>query len=260
MRGHVGAEMGPTWAMQKHRALAMAGCGVQRAPGDSMHGLGRLLPPGLGRRQRVDQASGMPSPFTQQMPMDEDLHFVAEMMVVFDPRAHVWRERQRGSLRRIMEAIGPVRASLQPRRSGASLAAAADRDVAGIAFFTAALRWSDRSQAEGYLKGFKVFGEIESSRIFREVRQPALTGSYYGQAAMEEVRSILAPRPPKEAAEMWKLTQEEASKGFTEPLVTAWRLGDSGSCRGARTGWARWSPPSTASPPSSRRRCAGCLA
>ncbi|CAK0868326.1 unnamed protein product, partial [Prorocentrum cordatum] len=175
-----------------------------RAPGDSKRGLDHLLPPGLGRQQHIDQALGLPSPFTQQRPMDDDLHVVAEMMVVFGPRSQVWRERQRGSLRRIMDAMEPIRASLLPRRSSTSVAVAADGDVAGIASLTAALPWPGRSQAEGCLNGFKVVGEIESSRILRGVRQPNLTGSYYGQAAMDE-----------------ELTQEGISKGFTEPLVTA---------------------------------------
>ena len=124
--------MGPAWAMQKHRALAMAGCGVQRAPGDSKRGLDHLLPPGLGRRQHVDQALRMPSPFSQQTPMDDDLNFAAELMGVFGPRAQAWRERQRGSLRRILGAMEPIRAALLPRRSSTSLAVAASRDLSSL--------------------------------------------------------------------------------------------------------------------------------
>ena len=42
MRGHVGSECGPCWAMQCHRAMVQATLGNQRAAGDSKFGLDHL--------------------------------------------------------------------------------------------------------------------------------------------------------------------------------------------------------------------------
>ena len=235
MRGYVGTEAGPAWAMQKHRALITAGLGDQRAPGDSKRGLDHLLPPGLGRQQHMTSAARIPSPFGQHFPMDDDLHFAAELMIVFGPFARAWRARQQQAFQRILRALDPIRDALVKLRSDTSKAVAAARDIAGIAFLTAVLRWPDRTQAEGYLYGFKVFGEIENSRIFRAVQPPSLHGSFFGQPAVDAVFDAVNAPPPKEAAEIWKQTQEEVEKGFTEPLVTAEDLN-------RRFGFGKWRP------------------
>ena len=80
-----------------------------------------------------------------------------------------WRDSQFAAFNRCIQALAPLRAALAPLRSHTAEAVARDRDVAALAFFTSLLRWPDLTQAAGYLDGFKVVGEIETSRVFRSI-------------------------------------------------------------------------------------------
>ena len=112
----------------------------------------------------------------------------------------MWRYAQRNDIREALAALAPLRDALAPRRSATSSAVAPDRDVAGLAFLTAILRWPDRSQARGYLEGFQVIGDIPTSRVFRQVAPPApvdVDKDFFGDAAVREVQDLLASPPPQ---------------------------------------------------------------
>ena len=160
LHGHTGTEAGPEWASQRQRALAQAALGSQRAAGDSKRGLDHLFAPGLGRDLHIKSAVAAPNPFEVKQPTDLDLAYAAEALAIFGPGVATWRAEERDSLSKALAALAPLRAKIAPLRSKTAQAVAPTRDVAGIAFLTAILRWPDRTQARGYLEGFQVIGDI----------------------------------------------------------------------------------------------------
>ena len=131
--------------------------------------------------------------------------------------------------------MAPLRAALDKIRSSTSQAVAADRDIPGLALFTSLLRWPDRTQATGYLEGFQVVGDIASSRVFRPILNLCLEKDFYGPAAVSEVDQAMRNLPPKLADAIFRLTQEEITEGFTEPLCDAADLD-------GRFGVGQWRP------------------
>ena len=221
LKGYDQLEYGPDWAMQKQRAEVRARLGSQRAPGDSKHGLDHLLPPGLGRSAHIEKAKQQLNPFGQDLPLDLDLQFAIQAMLRWGIHMRVWRTYQQQALLRTLAALQPLRDELAKHRSTTSMAVAAERDVAGIAMLTALLRWPDRQQALGYLQGFRVVGEIETSKIFKPIPTTPLDHNFFGQAAIEEVDQAQRAPEPKNADEIYRQTLEEIDKGFTEPLCSA---------------------------------------
>ena len=146
-----------------------------------------------------------------------------------------WRHHQHLALQRVLSALDPLRAELEQFRSDTSRAVAATRDIAGLALFTSLLRWPDRTQAAGYLEGFRVVGTIETSKLFRPIPATPLEDDFSGEAAKAEVRHALRSPPPKFAEEIFRLTQDEIAKDFTEPLCSAQQLDQ-------RYGVGQWRP------------------
>ena len=227
MHGHTAAEAGPDWASQRQRALAQAALGSQRAAGDSKKGLDHMFEPGLGKESHIQRATAAPNPFEVKQPVDLDLAFAAEALAIFGPGVAAWRAQEKEGLSKAFAALTPLRCKLDPMRSETARAVAPSRDVAGLALITALLRWPDRTQAQGYLEGFQVIGEIPSSRVFRQVHPEApvdLEDTFFGQAAVDEIQQLLDSPPPKDAAEIYQLTLEEIEKNFTQPLRSAEEL------------------------------------
>ena len=160
-----------------------------------------LLPPGLGKDAHIQRALAAANPFGMGQPADPDLQFAAEALACFGTQIGEWREIERKGLEDTLAALTPLREALSPWRSPTALAVAPHRDVAGIAFFTAILRWPDRAQARGYLEGFRVVGEIPSSKVFRQTIPQAVTcidSDFFGEAARLEVNTVLSSPPPRD--------------------------------------------------------------
>ena len=215
MKGHDNLECGPDWAMQTRRAQVIAKLGSQRTRGDSKHGLDHLLAPGLGKDEHIVQALQQGNPFGQDMPMDTDLDYAMEAMIRWGVHLGTWRNHQRHALLSCLRIMQPLRDALQGLKSHTALAVAAERDVAGIAFLTAIMRWPDRAQAKGYLEGFEIVGNIQTSHIFRPIAPTDLEQDFFGPAAVAEVQEALRAKPPLHAEAIYRLTLEEIDKGFT---------------------------------------------
>ena len=183
--------------------------------------LDHMLPPGLGRAEHIRQAKLALSPFNQNMPIDEDLHFAAEATLTWGPCIHQWREQQQQCLHRVLGSLADLRAALDQLRSSTSRAVAADRDIAGLAFYSALLRWPDRTQASGYLEGFEVVGNIESSRVFRAIPPTQLRDDFFGSAATEEVRKAMTSSPPPK---MLRISSASLRRRSTRVSQSPWCL------------------------------------
>ena len=72
-RGHTAEEAPPSWRPQRERAMTAAALGQQRAPGGSTRGLDHILPPGLGEHRHYEQARQLPSPYSAEVVLDDDL-------------------------------------------------------------------------------------------------------------------------------------------------------------------------------------------
>ena len=128
-----------------------------------------MFEPGLGKERHIERATGATNPFQVKLPSDPDLQYTALALALFGPGIQQWREEQRAELERALAKLEPLRKELDHMKSATARAVAPDRDVAGLAFLTAILRWPDRAQARGYLEGFQVIGDIPTSKIFRQI-------------------------------------------------------------------------------------------
>ena len=146
------------------------------------------------------------------MPLDQDLGYAVEAMVLWGVHLDKWRGQQQRALQRVLAELQPIREALEPFRSETSKAVATQRDIAGIALFTALLRWPDRTQALGYLQGFDVVGEIPTSRVFRPISVHTLQDDFFGPVAEAEVQQALRAPAPKFAEAIHRLTLEEVEK------------------------------------------------
>ena len=108
------------------------------------------MPPGLGKEEHIRQASCQGNPFGQDMPLDMDLRYAIDAMVRWGVHLQAWRSSQRRALVECLAVLQPLREALEAFRSPTSKAVAASRDIPGIAFMTAIMRWPDRTQASGY--------------------------------------------------------------------------------------------------------------
>ena len=106
------------------------------------------------------------SPFTAHTAVDEDLAFAIQCVFVFGPYIAKYREQQQ-QLQKLADALEPLRQALRPLRSTPARKVAPERDVAMLALLTAALRWPDRTQAVGYVKGFRVVGNLDAPAVFK---------------------------------------------------------------------------------------------
>ena len=153
--GQSQAQPGPNNASALWRRLLWD---LSAPPAIPRWGLDHILPPGLGKDVHIQRALAADNPFGMGQPADHDLQFAAEALACFGTQIAEWREIERKSLEDTLAALAPLRKALEPLRSPTALAVAPHRDVAGIAFFTAILRWPDRAQATGYLDGVQSRG------------------------------------------------------------------------------------------------------
>ena len=180
-------------------------------------GLDHLLPPGLGPDKHIDEARRLPSPFAAPMTIDDDLELAVHCLYVFGPRVSSFRERQHRKLAQVLAALAPLRTALEPHRGATAKRVAATKDVALMSFVAAVLRWPDKSQAAGYLRGFRVIGQIEPTDVFRPIPPEGgvdLKAQFYGENALEEVAALERSGPPKDAETIWQLTQKDVEAGF----------------------------------------------
>eukprot|EP00974_Lingulodinium_polyedra_P123916 11188564-Lingulodinium_polyedra.AAC.1 len=131
--------LGPDWAAQKHRALAQAAAGAQRAPGSSTRGLDHMFPPGLGKEAHIARATAAGSPFDAKLPVDRDVQFAAATMAALGPWVGAWREQQLRATERLASAVQPLRAALRQRASDKVLHVARAKDPASMAMLTVLL-------------------------------------------------------------------------------------------------------------------------
>ena len=94
------------------------------------------------------------------------LDLAPDAWVIFRPGIQQWRLEQENFLNAALETLPPLREATQPLRSFTTKSVPSTRDVAGIALFTALLRCPDRTQASGYLVGFKLVAEISQPQDF----------------------------------------------------------------------------------------------
>ena len=146
-------------------ALAAASLGTQRSAGDSKRGLDHSLLHGVGKEQHIQASRNLQSPFSQLAPMELGLEFAVDALVIFLAWNSTMASRAGRLLHAAHEALTPLREDTEHLRSFTAKAVVNTRDVAGIAFFAALLRWPDPTQASGYLVGFKLVGEIPATGL-----------------------------------------------------------------------------------------------
>ena len=79
-----------------------------------------------------------------------------------------------------------------------------------MAAVTTLLRWPDRSQARSYIDGFRILDDIDTTGVFREIRQTEEAREpFFGAAAEAALEELRSTRPPKEAGKILEATKEE---------------------------------------------------
>ena len=182
--------------------MAQASIGTQRAAGDSKRGLDHMFQPGLGKEEHVRRAREAANPFDGPAVADPDLVFAATVIATFGPQAKHWREMQFRAFRSMSRAMQPLSRVIQKERPLSVAKVAGGRDAATMAGCTALLRWPDRRQPEGYVRGFPIIGDISSSQVFRQLQggeDSEIEVNFFGQPAVRAVQEAEAAPPPKDA-------------------------------------------------------------
>ena len=212
--------LGPQWQANRQRACLFAATGRQRAAGDSKMGLDHLLPPGLGTDNHFREASQLSSPFRPGVAIDDDLRFAAHCVAVWGPQIPGWREQQQQQLRDVGKALDELSSVIQSHLHPCVARAAATKRPAHMAFLTAVMRWPDVSQAQGYIEGFPIIGEIPSSNLFRQLLPEGergldteLESGFFGDAAEQAINEIETRRPSCDADAIWHCVQDTIGKG-----------------------------------------------
>ena len=94
---------------------------------------------------------------------------------------------------RLSKALDPLRIALNSKRSKSARKVAIYRDVALMCLLSSALRRPDRSQAVGYITGFKVVGNLETPSVFRG-RRPSTCPASSARPQRRNCGSSCVPR------------------------------------------------------------------
>eukprot|EP00435_Cladocopium_sp_Y103_P044302 s412_g12.t1 len=228
MRGEAWGSLGPTPLVARDRTRIFAGLTGQRYASSTSRGLDHLLPPGLGPQQHIAAALRQPSPFSPTEWPEPDVGFVVDTLVLWRNHLPGLAQSQRDALRSVARALGPLEQALQAHRSVGARHVASDKKPAFVSCLTALLRWPDTQQGRHLLLGYPIVGDVAPSGVFREVSQSEKLpiDDWLGDPAIEAVDRLLSSGPPRHAAEILSVTQEEQAKGFCGPFLTRAEVDD----------------------------------
>ncbi len=241
MRGQPWQTLGPIPMQGRDKSLLLAGLGGQRYSGSSTRGLDHVLPPGLSKEEHILQSGQLPNPFSPQDWMELDIAFVVDALTVWRLALPRVAQTSRDVLRSVAKALSPLEKELDRHRSKGSCQVAAAKRPGFVACLTSLLRWPDEAQAGQLVSGYPIVGEMADSGVFRTVipEQPPDFQSWLGEAADAAMGELCLKPPPRFAAEILAITQEEQEKGYCSPFFTKAEL-DEQFGRGAWRAFSRF--------------------
>ena len=141
-------------------------------------------------------------PFKASPWPDDDVQFVAFTIAVWRDELPVLAQRQRHALQTLHKAVEPVRCALQKLLCPSGLRVSASKNPAFVI-----LRWPDHGQAECFVHGFPIVGEVAFSGVFRPVgtgddTAPETVERWLQRDGQQSVDKLLQSPPPKGADEM----------------------------------------------------------
>jgi hypothetical protein len=214
LRGKDPKLQGPEWIINSRRGRVSVTAGMQRYPGDSRRGLDHLLPPGLGPEEHMRRARALESPFRPGIGADDDTGFAARALAIFGPRLLKWRLLQLAAFRRCVLALEPLALSLRGSQPESVNKVASNKNPAVMAFLAVLLRWPDVTQAQQYVLGFPIWGNIGACGVLRDLppkttSTDAVESFLDSSEAAAAVRLQAAAPPPRDAAKLWTATLED---------------------------------------------------
>ena len=238
-RGEQWDSLGPRPMLARDRAEVFAGNTGQRYPSDSSKGLDFLLQPGLGKLEHIRQALSLPSPFQPRQWPEPDVAFVLHSLNLWREAFPLLAARQRDVLSSLKRAVKPLLSALTPFRCAAARAVASQKDPAFLSLMVALLRWPDVTQAQAFVLGFPIVGDIGPSGVFRFVRaDPSKAESvedWLVRDAGFAVDRLLQSGPPRNHDVILTTTLKEIDQGFCSPLLDRAEVDQ-------RFGRGRWRP------------------
>ncbi|CAE7451206.1 unnamed protein product, partial [Symbiodinium sp. CCMP2456] len=181
----------------------------------------------------------LPSPFDPKPWPEADIAFLCETLRVWGPDLPLLAQRQRDALKGISKAVAPLQKALSELLGGSAKKVAPQKNPAFIAAVTALLRWPDLTQAQSFVLGFPVVGDVPYSGVFRalagtadDMEDPAEWLQREGASVVDD---LLTKGPPKDHDVILKVTLEEIQKGFCSPLMSRAEVDK-------RFGRGRWRP------------------
>ena len=205
-RGQSWDHLPPRPLRARDRAEIFAGNSGQRYASDTSKGLDHLLPPGLGKEGHLHEAMRLPSPFRPK------------------PWPPLLAQRQRDIMKQICRAVSPLQQALAKRLCTSARKVASCKNPAFIAVVTALLRWPDLTQAQSFVLGFPIVGDVPFSGVFRSVSEKPEdtenTEKWLQREGCSVVDALLQQGPPKDHDIILQVTQDEIAKGFCSPLMS----------------------------------------
>lgn len=158
---------------------------------------------------------------------------------MWGPDLPLLAQRQRDALKGISKAVAPLQKALSELLGGSAKKVAPQKNPAFIAAVTALLRWPDLTQAQSFVLGFPIVGDVPYSGVFRalagtadDMEDPAEWLQREGASVVDD---LLTKGPPKDHDVILKVTLEEIQKGFCSPLMSRAEVDK-------RFGRGRWRP------------------
>ena len=225
MRRQERGNQGPDWTGQKRRGLMAASLGSQRYPGASKRGLDHIIKPGLGKEEHARQALRLESPFIMQGVCDQDVAFTASAIAMLGPWLSGWRATQAKAMDRITNALRPLEDWMIGQMPEQVRRISEHSKPVWMAAMTSLLRWPDRRQAQGYVNGMRIIGEIEPMGVFRSLPaakqgDPQAFEELFGDNAIKAVGDIMRSPPPKDHKDIMEATIDEQKKGWLSPFMS----------------------------------------
>ena len=231
-RGRSSYEQGPDWRSQRRRAEYKAVLSEQRGSSISKKGIAALVTPGMGKELHIRNALNLSSPFSMDAAVDDDLLFAARCCAIFGPQIRSFRARQSKAFDHVCKKLNALDIILKAKMHVEVAQVASKKSPATMGAMTILLRWPDREQPGLYVKGFRMVGNLEPSKVFRDNPNPKanvdpdnIQKEFLGPAAEQWVSDLEASQPRwADVDDIYRHTVKEQAAGYCGPFASRHEL------------------------------------
>ena len=231
-RGRSIYEQGPDWRSQRRRAEYKAVLSEQRGSSISKKGINALVTPGMGKELHIRSALSLSSPFSMDAAVDDDLLFAARCCAIFGPQIRSFRTRQSKAFDHVCKKLKALDIILKTKMHAEVAQVASHKSPATMGAMTILLRWPDREQPGLYVKGFRMIGNLQPSKVFLDNPNPKgsvepdnTQEEFLGPTAEQWVNDLEASQPRwADVDDIYRQTIKEQAAGYCGPFASRHEL------------------------------------